>query len=151
MKRLAPALAFALIAACSGKPKQETQEPTGSGDVEPKPIYAKKILVSWGIEQQGSSANVFLQTTDETGHQVSHPVGTFAGTCTVTTPAPEMKAVIGVSCKDGATGWELHLVFQDPDLIVLKMRVDDGVTPDPMSREEVTRVKAPLGASVSAG
>ena len=149
MKRLA--LAFVLVAACSGKAKQDTAEPAGSDSGSAKPIYAKKVLVSWGIEQQGASANVFLQTTDETGKQVSHPVGTYAGQCAVTTPAPEMKAVIGVTCKDGATGTELHVVFQDPDIIVLKMRIDDGVTPDPMAREEVTRVKAPLGASVSAG
>ncbi len=151
MKRLA--LAFVLVAACSGKSKQDTTPPTGSDSDSgsAKPIYAKKVIVSWGIEQQSASANVYLQTTDETGHQVSHPVGTYAGQCAVSTPAAEMKAVIGVTCKDGPTGWELHLVFQDPDMIVLKMRVDDGVTPDPMSREEVTRVKAPLGASVSAG
>lgn len=149
MKRLA--LAFVLAAACSGKSKQDTTPPTGSDTGSDKPIYAKKVLVSWGIEQQGSSGNVFLQTTDETGKQVSHPVGTYAGQCAVVTPAPEMKAVIGVACKDGATGTELHVVFQDPDIIVLRMRIDEGVTPDPMSREEVTRVKAPLGASVSAG
>ena len=37
------------------------------------------------------------------------------------------------------------------EIIVLKMRVDDGVTPDPMAREEVTRVKVPTGIAIETG
>jgi len=140
-------ITLALLASCSSAAKRES---TTGGESVPV-VMAKKVAVSWGITKVGEMADIFLATTDETGKQVSHPVGTYAGQCAVVTPAPEMKAVIGVACKDGATGTELHVVFQDPDIIVLKMRIDEGVTPDPMSREEVTRVKAPLGASVSAG
>ena len=115
------------------------------------PIYAKKMLVSWGIQQGASSADVFLQTTDETGKQVSHPLGPFPGQCATVTPAEDMDAIIVVDCKDGATGTQLQVVHRDPDVIVLKLRIDDGVTPDPMAREELMRVKVPAGASVSAG
>jgi len=148
MMRLA--LALALSAACSGSSKQTTQ-PGGTGSDAITPIYAKKTLVSWGIQQGPSAADVFLQTTDETGKQVSHPLGQFPGQCATVTPAQDMKAVIAVECRDGATGTQLQVVHRDPDIIVMKMRVDDGVTPDPMAREELTRVRVPTGSSVSAG
>jgi hypothetical protein len=148
------ALLFVLVvAACSGKSKPATNT-AGSGESEGSgsgsgTFLAQKIIVSFGFEAEGASNNVFLQTTDETGKQVSHPVGTYPGQCTKTSPAPEMKAIVAVLCKDGATGVELHAVVQDADIIVLKMRVDDGVAPDPMAREEVTRVKTPMGASIT--
>lgn len=149
MMRLA--LAFVLVvAACSGKSKQDTNSAGSAGSDGSGTFLAKKVVVSWGIEAQGNAGNIFLQTTDETGKQVSHSVGTYPGQCVKTSPAPEMKAIIAVLCKDGATGTELHAVLQDAAIIVLKMRVDDGVAADPMSREEVTRVKAPMGASVTA-
>ena len=142
MKRLV--LAILLVAACSGsKQKQDT---TGSGSA----IYAKKILVSWGISPKGSSAEIFLQTTDETGKQTSYPVGTFEGTCQAIKPAEDMKALSGVNCTAGNAGIELHAVVNDADIVVLKLKVQVGVTPDPMAREEVTRVKAPAGASIEA-
>jgi hypothetical protein len=148
MNRLALAFVVA-AAACSGKSKPATNGGgAGSGDGSGT-FLAKKVIVSFGIEAQGTSGNVFLQTTDETGKQVSHPVGTYPGQCVKTSPAPEMKAIIAVICKDGATGVELDAVLQDADIIVLKMRIDDGVAPDPMAREEVTRVKTPMGASVT--
>jgi hypothetical protein len=149
MMRLA--LVFALVvAACRGKSKQATNT-GGSGDSEGSGTFlALKIIVSFGFEAEGDSANVFLQTTDETGKQVSHPVGTYPGQCVKTSPAPEMKAIAAVLCKDGPTGVELQAVVQDANIIVLKMRVDDGVAPDPMAREEVTRVKTPMGASITA-
>jgi hypothetical protein len=140
------ALALLVAAACGGKGKQA---PEGGGNAEP--ILAKKIAVSWGITQQASAAELYLQLTDETGKQVSHPLGTYPGQCAAMTPAPEMKAVIGVACKDGATGVELHAVARDTEVIVVKMRVDDGVAPDPMAREEVTRVATPLGAAIIPG
>jgi hypothetical protein len=145
MMRLALALAL-VFAACSS-PSKPAAQTAGSGGA---PLPAQKVLLSWGIQQQGSSADVFLQTTDEMGKQVSHPVGTYQGQCAPTTAAAEMKAVIAVSCKDGATGIELHAVVDDAAIVVLKMKVDDGVAPDPMSREEVTRVQAPAGAAISA-
>lgn len=152
MMRLA--IAFALLsAACSGKSKQSSTTSSGSADGSGSAtqVLAKQVHLHWGIQQGASSAEIFLQTTDETGRQVSHPLGTFKGTCSASTPAAEMKAIIGALCKDGATGIELHAVVQGSDVIVLRMRVDDGVAPDPMAREEVTRIGIPLGAAVDAG
>ena len=139
-------LALVLCAACSaGKKKSDTTQ-AGSGSA----LYAKRLVVSWGIAPKGSSAEVFLQTTDETGKQVSYPVGTFEGTCQLIKPAEDMKALNGVNCTAGNAGTELHAVVNDADIVVLKLKVQVGVTPDPMAREEVTRVKAPSGASIEA-
>jgi hypothetical protein len=139
-------VALASLAAC---PKKKASTTTGSGS-DSTSVLAKKISVSWGIQQGASSAEIFLQMTDETGKQVSHPIGTFKGTCAAITPAETMKALIGAQCKDGATGTELHGVVQGASVVVLKLRIDEGVTPDPMAREEVTRVAVPTGAAVVA-
>ena len=147
MMRLFVLVCILSLAACGGKKASTTT--TGSGS-DHGPVLTKKMSVSWGITSEATSAEIFLQTTDETGHQVSHSVGTFKGTCSAVTPAPEMKALIAVRCKDGATGTELHAVVQGNIIIVVKMRVDDGVTPDPMAREEVTRVTLPGDASITA-
>ena len=145
---LRPVIALALVAACGGAARTEHTEKAGPGE----PVIAKKVAVSWGIEQHGDSADVFLATTDETGKQVSHPLGSYHGICRVITPAPEMNAVSGVACRSGATGTELQAVIRGgEDIVVLKLGVDEGVKPDPMAREEVTRVKVPLGAKIEAG
>jgi hypothetical protein len=137
-------LAIVCVAACSGS--KNKQEATGSGSAVP----AKKLVVSWGITKAGSSSDVFLQTTDETGNQVSHPVGSYPGTCQVIKPAEDMKALTGVNCTAGDAGVELHAVINAPEIIVVKLELKVGVTPDPMAREEVTRVKAPVGAALEA-
>ena len=147
MKRLAIATLVLLVSACPGKNKKGPT--TGNGSGEPA-VLAKKIVVSWGITQVATDADLFLQTTDETGKQVSHPVGNFRGTCSAVTPAPEMKALIAVRCKDGATGTEVQAVHQNDNVIVVKLRVDEGVTPDPMAREEITRIAIPVGVAVDA-
>jgi hypothetical protein len=144
MARLAITLVFLWSCSGAGKPGGST---TGAG--EGPPIVAKKIALSWGIEKQGEMADVFLATTDETGKQVSHPLGRYKGECTVITPAKEMNAVSGVACRTGGTGTELHAVIQrGEDIVILKLGIDQGVTPDPMSREEVTHIKAPAGAKI---
>jgi predicted outer membrane repeat protein len=144
MKRLVLAILVILaVGACSGGKKKQDTAATGSGSA----IYAKKIVVSWGIAPKGTSAEIYLETTDETGKQTSFPVGTYEGTCQVIKPAEEMKALSGVNCTGGM---ELHAVVNDADIVVLKLKVQVGVTPDPMAREEVTRVKAPAGASIEA-
>ena len=125
MRRIATLL---LVMACSGSTKKGPA--AGSGQA----IYAKKTSVAWGIDGD----NVFLQLTDETGKQQSFPVGTYQG-CQKVTPKPEMKSPIGVSC----LGVELDAVISADEIIVLK-----GNGTDPMSREEVTRVKAPGGSAV---
>lgn len=152
MKRFAFAFAlFGLVAACSGKSKTGSTtagEGSGSGSAA---IYAKKYVVSFGITQAASSAEVFLQTTDETGHQVSHPLGTFQGQCQVIKPVEDMKAVTGVNCTPTGSdkGVELDAVISGAEIIVLKLEVQVGVAPDAMARTEVTRVKAPAGSAVS--
>jgi len=151
-------ITLALVAACSGGARNATgsHEPdrkgsaAGSGEVAAP--GAKRFAVSWGIEQHGGAADLFLATTDETGKQVSHPLGTYQGVCSVITPAKEMNAVTGVGCKDGATGTELHMIVEHgQEVVVVKLRVDEGVKQDPMAREEVTRIKVPLGAKVQIG
>ena len=147
MKRLAFIL---LVAACSGKSKPaSTTTGAGSGSGS-SAIYAKKLVVSWGISPADGKADVFLQTTDETGKQVSHALGNFPGECRVIKPADEMKAVTGVSCLVSGSGIELHATVVNDEIIVLKMPVQSGQTPDPMAREEVLRFKAPGGAAVEA-
>jgi hypothetical protein len=143
-----PVIALALVAACGGAARTEK---TGSRE----PPIAKQVAVSWGIEQHGETADVFLATTDETGKQISHALGSYQGNCAVITPAPEMNAVTGVACRTGATGatgTELHAVIQNgQDIVILKLGIAEGVKQDPMAREEVTRVKVPLGAKIQIG
>lgn len=146
MTRLVIALiTLAFAAACSGKGKTGTT--TGSGG----PLLVKKVSVSWGFQPEGAETDVFLATTDETGQQVSHPVGRYKGKCEKSTPAKEMNALTAVACVEGAGGTELHVVVQINQLVVMRMAATPaGTTPDPMAREEVTRVGVPLGAEIEA-
>ena len=136
-------LLLALALSSCGPPAKPA--PTG-----PAPI-PKRIALSWGQEQHGDSTDVFLQITDETGAQVSHPVGTYPGVCTVKPPAPEMKAQIGIACLAANKDTELHAVVQKDEIVILKLKLDGGIAPDPMAREEVTRIKAPGGAAIQVG
>jgi hypothetical protein len=144
------ALALILVGAlvgslgCSGKgPSAKTPEAPG------KPMLAQRISLSWGIQQVGEAADLFLQTTDETGKQVSHELGRYKGTCAVATPAAEMNALTAVDCKTGGTGTELQAVVHGGDeIIVVKLGIDEGVKPDPMARDEVKRIKVPLGTKI---
>ena len=138
MKRLAIAIA---LAACGGGNKAASTAPAGSGSGTV--LYAKQLAVSWGITQNPTKADLFLQTTDETGKQLSYALGTYDGTCKSITPAADMKALTGVSCTSGI---ELDAVIQGDDIVVLK-----GKGGDPMAREEVTRITAPPGAKIEAG
>ena len=145
MTRIVVTLAF--LASC-GAAKHESK--TGA-DSSPA-IVAKKVAVSWGITKVGEMADIFLATTDETGKQVSHSLGRYKGECAVIAPPKEMNALSGVACRTGGTGTELHAVVQNgEDVVVLKMGIDQGVTPDPMAREEVIRVSVPRGAKIEAG
>ena len=136
-------ISLALVAACSGAAK--TGSTAGSG----APLVIKKVAVSWGFEQHGEMSDVFLATTDETGKQVSHPLGRYKGVCSVITPAKEMNAITGVACRTGPTGTELHAVVEHgEDIVIVKLGIDEGVRQDPMAREEVTRVKVPPGSKI---
>jgi hypothetical protein len=137
-------VALAFVVACSGKGKHGTT--TGSGD----PLLVKKVTVSWGFQIEGDATVVFLATTDETGKQVSNPVGRYKGKCEKITPAKEMGALTGVGCTSGNAGTELHAVVQSNQIVVMQMATTQGATPDPMAREEVTRVGVPLGAAIDA-
>jgi len=144
MTRLVITLAF--LVSCSGAAK------SGAGSGEGASVVAKKVVLSWGIDKHGEVSDIFLATTDETGKQISHPVGSYKGDCTVITPAPEMNAITGVACRAGETGTELHAVVQGgADVIIVKLAIAPGVTPDPMAREEVTHIAVPLGAKIEAG
>jgi hypothetical protein len=141
-------IVLALIAACGAR--------SSSSSGTSGPLIIKRVSVSWGIEKQRQDgeamADVFLATTDETGKQVSHPLGRYKGICTVITPAKEMNALTAVACRTGPTGTELHAVVQrGEDIVVLKLGIDEGVKHDPMAREEVTRVKVPAGAKIELG
>jgi len=145
MTRLAIVVAF--LASCGGSAKPAATAGAGS-----EPILAKRVALSWGIEKQGEMADIFLATTDETGKQVSHPLGRYKGECAVISPAREMNAVTGVLCRTGATGTELHAIIQrGEDIVVLQLDFNEGVKADPMARKELTRVKVPLGAKIELG
>lgn len=148
MKRLA--LAIVVIAACSGSKEKQGGTTAGSGSGS-QVVYAKRLSVVFGISQKEGSAELFLQTTDETGKQVSYPVGTFQGTCQPVKPADDMKALVAVDCMTGTSGTEIQAAVSGGDIVVLKLAVTTGIASDPMAREEVTRVKAPAGASIEPG
>jgi hypothetical protein len=146
--RLGIALALVVaLAACSDKGKKG--KTTGSGSDGP-PLLVKKVSVGWGINPNAETADIFLVTTDETGKQTSHPVGTYKGTCTTVFPPSEMGALIGVACVTGGGGTELHAIARPDEILVLKLGTSAGVTPDPMAREQVTSVKVPLGIAIEA-
>lgn len=153
MMRFAIPLFVVVVVAssCSGGKKGGTTTGAGSGSGSGVAVLYKKVALSWGIQQGAGSAEIFLATTDETGRQVSHPISTFKGTCETHTPAAEMKAIIGLACRDGASTTEVHAVVQGGEVIVLKLLVQAGATPDPMERVEITRVTMPAGAAIVAG
>jgi hypothetical protein len=146
MKQFATALA--VLAGCSSNAKRPVSSGSGEGSGA---IYAKKMSLSWGFTPNGKGTDVFLQSTNETGKQVSYPLGTYDGHCNVITPAPEMSALTGVSCEYGPSATELHAVVRGEDVVVVKLHVNSGVTADPMAREEVTRVQVPVGVKIEAG
>jgi hypothetical protein len=132
---------LAFLVACPGKNKT----PPTTGEKLPP----KRVVIGWGFQNTSSLTEIFLATTDETGKQVSHSVGTYKGSCGKIVPAAEMKAVTGTRCEDGTTITELHAVVQDgSQILVLRMTMQQGSTPDPMAREQVTQVGFPLGAAV---
>ena len=141
-----------LGAACSGAPPPTpTNAEPGAGPA----VYAKKIALSWAFQKVAVGTEVFLQTTDETGKQVSYSLGSFEGDCKPNAPSPDMKAVTGAACFGSASPVELHAVVHDRDVVVLKLRADATATaggrPDPMSREELQRIPVPPGAGVGVG
>jgi hypothetical protein len=147
MTRLAIALALFGLTACPGPAK-----PTAGGSGSGEPMLAKKLSLSWGISQQGEMADLFLQVTDETGKQVSHELGRWKGACAPDKAQDNMNALIALSCRTGSTGTQLQAIRQGGDeIVIVKLGIDEGVMPDPMAREEVKRIKVPLGVAIEAG
>ena len=144
MKWLAIPFVLAALAACLGSQQQPN---TSEGSAV---MYAKKVEVAWGLSPSDDKAHtdVFLQTNDDEGKQVSYPVGSYDGECRQFHPAPEMGAVSGVACSVGPNIVEIHAVIHDEDIIVLRLKSDPSHPPDPMSRVEVTRVKIPRGTGI---
>ncbi len=135
-------IAIACGSACSGKSSSTT--PGGSTE-----IVAKKMRLSWGVSPASGGSDVYLASTDETGGQVSHSVGHYAGTCAPAAGAPAMKALMTVMCQspDGG-GDEIDAVVRDSEVIGLHVRFEAGITPDPMGRERVTSIPVPIGTGV---
>jgi hypothetical protein len=150
MRRLAIGSLLVLVLACSGKNKGTTPTAggSGSGSDTTAAVYAKRLAVSWAFQPAGEFADVFLVVTDETGKQVSHPIGRYKGVCEQISPAKEMNAINGAACRAGGGGTELHAVARPDEIIVVQM----GITanPDPMAREELIHVKVPLGIAIEA-
>ncbi len=143
-------MSLVLITTACGSKKPQATGP-GSGTGSGTAILVKKIVLSWGITPKGELADIFLATTDETGKQVSHSVGSYKGTCVPFKPAAEMNAITGVSCTTGGGGTEIHAVVQGgEEIVVLQVGTEQGRTADSMARVEVTRVKIPLGIAVEA-
>jgi hypothetical protein len=140
MTGLRISLLVLLVAACPGK----GQQPATGGEKLPP----KRVVIGWGFQPEGEMTDVFLATTDETGKQVSHPLGRYKGTCTKIAPAKEMNAISGAACTTGGGGTELHAVVQNDQILVLQMGTTPGTTPDPMAREQVKQIGFPLGAAV---
>jgi hypothetical protein len=144
MTRLMIALVACALAACSAG-KQGSTAGTGTSSAA---VQAKKLQLSWGISQEGELADIYLATTDETGKQVSHQVGRYKGKCEPFLPAQEMNALTGVRCATSGGGTEIHAVHRADEIVIVQLGTTPGVAPDPMAREEVTRVTIPTGVAV---
>jgi len=149
MHRVVILLGLAAAACGSAPPTSPSGSGTRTGAAGGPAIYAKKISLSWALQPSGSGTEVFLQTTDETGKQVSYSLGTFEGNCTPRTPAAAMKAVMGLACGGAASPIELHAVVHDREVVVLKLAdPGPGHQADPMSRQEIHRIIVPSGAGI---
>jgi hypothetical protein len=144
MKRAALiAVVVAIAAACPSKDKKEPDKP----DDRP----ARRAMLAWSTEPAGSTATkVYLSITDETGSSIVYPIDqTFPGTCTDVGPIEMYKAIIALTCLDDESGHQLHAVAMGGDaVVVMRMPVAAGQEPDPMARDEILRVKVPLGAKI---
>jgi hypothetical protein len=144
MTRLMIALAACVLVACSAG-KQGSTAGTGTSGAA---VQAKKLQLSWGISPEGELADIYLATTDETGKQVSHQVGRYKGKCEPFLPAKEMNALTGVRCVTSGGGTEIHAVHRADEIVIVQLGTTPGVAPDPMAREEVTRVTIPTGVAI---
>jgi len=142
-------IAIALLATVGCKKSGGTTTPDGDGDGGAR---AKRVTLAWGLQHAGGSAEVYLQATDERGHQISHPLGKFEGACNELVPVPPTmgSSLLAVACKSGPTGWQLDVIPRNGLLIVMKLRIDDGVQPDPMNAEQLAEISVPPDAKIEA-
>lgn len=147
-------LALAALGACHKSHGTTPASGSGSGSGSSSPDGTdrapggRRVIFSFGTSPQGKSTDVYLAMTDERGAQTSRALGTYAGTCAPATAAPAMEAMLALDCKDGATGWELQLIDRRDRVLVLKLRLDDGVKPDPMGRDPIDEIVVPPGAGI---
>jgi hypothetical protein len=146
MKRAAlVALAVVIAAACPNKSKKDPDKP----DEPARP--PKRAQLGWSTESvSGGNNRVFLAVTDETGSRIVYPIEQqFPGQCTDVGPIDQYKAIIAMTCAQDGTGFQLHAVAMGGDhVVVMRMRVAANQEPDPMARDEILRVKVPLGAKI---
>lgn len=69
---------------------------------------------SWALQPKDKQVDVVVQTSDETGQQINHPVGTFAAPCTVMDTAPHGD-ITAVKCADAT----LEARANGDDLVVM--------------------------------
>jgi hypothetical protein len=144
MQRNALVVAVVVFGAC-----HHGATPNGSGSGSAVVIKVKKIQIAWGLSPAGANTQVFLQTTDETGSQVSRPLGSFPGACNVIDGKPT-QSLTSVLCGAAGSGTQLDVVAQGDAVVVLRAHVDAGKPPDLMARDELMRFAAPPGAAIEA-
>ncbi|MBL0220994.1 MAG: hypothetical protein IPQ07_44880 [Myxococcales bacterium] len=146
MTRLAIAFAPAAVVGCSGSAKPTTTS-GGSGT----PMLAKKVSVS-GIPAAGRYGGPLPPDHGRdrcAGQPRARPMEKHL--CGRHRGRRDERADRG-GLPDRRHGRELQAVQHGGDeIIVMKLGIDEGVAPDPMAREEVKRIKVPLGAKIEAG
>ncbi len=114
-----------------------------------EPSLIKRAAISWGLTAAGSSTDVYLSVTDETGRTTSHSLGRHDGECSVLSGRRSATgAITAVLCKRGDVGTELDVVPRPGMLIVLKLPYVAGAEPDPLAGEEAAHIAVPVGAKI---
>ncbi len=140
------ALAVAALG-CGGKAATGTTEPTDG-----TPVKIKRVTLSFtstDATPMGATAKksaVYLQLIDENGQTVSHQLGTFEGTCTAAVPAASVLAAM--RCWSGDHGADLGVTAQRNQILVTRLWLQEGVTPDPFAIAEISRLSVELGTKI---
>jgi hypothetical protein len=138
------------LAGCPKNAPAPATPAAGSGS-DVVAVLVKKIAVGFQASKAGAKSEVFLTVTDETGAASSRSVGTYPGECAVIGARPDFDAISAIRCKQGAAGTELQAVARNGEVIVVRLPADEGVKQDPMARDEVMRITAPVGAKIEGG
>lgn len=92
--------------------------------------------------------DVFLAVTDERGHTSSHPLGNFEGDCRTVPANRENQSIAAMQCWQTGRGFLLEAIADRGEVLVVSLPLAEGIPPDPMAREEVTRVRVEPGAAI---